>query len=385
VSRPATVAHGVLSDRPVAQLRSPLRSSEFRRWSLPPTGTGAQHGGRHPLPVERGRGAAVPVPDALLATVYRYAVANGGLDTAEAAAAQLELATDDVSAAVEQLFRSRLLREETGSGNCLVAVDPEIAAALLVSPMEQEIAQRRELIAQIQERTETLRQDYADSGQYSSAAVPIEHVTGCLEVRGSLKLASDTCRDEVLVLLPGHHEDSEFNDYLRVCRQLSERGVTVRIVCQHRSRADLVARMKIKQVIESGADVRTVSHLPRAAVVFDRALAVLLSSDDGERTAARVRDDDVVRFLIDMFEHMWDGATPLNSFESGYAQVADDLQQTIAGLMAKGFTDEVLARKMGMSVRTCRRHIAALMHDLDAVSRFQAGVMASRRGTVDGA
>jgi len=52
--------------------------------------------------------------------------------------------------------------------------------------------------------------------------------------------------------------------------------------------------------------------------------------------------------------------------------------------MARGFTDEVLARKLGMSLRTCRRHIAALMHDLDAVSRFQAGVRASRASLVDG-
>jgi DNA-binding CsgD family transcriptional regulator len=330
---------------------------------------------------ERRRGGA-PVPDAVLTAVYRHAVANGGIDTAEVTAAQLGLTLDEVSVAVEQLFWSRLLREEADNGRGLVAVDPEIAAALLVSPMEQEIAHRRELIAQVRQRTETLRLDYASAGPRPAAVAPIEHVTGCLEVRGSLKLASDTCRDEVLVLLSGHQEDSEFNDYLLVCRQLLERGVTVRIVCQHRSRADLVTRMKIKQVIDAGAQVRTVSHLPRPAVVFDRALAVLLGIDDGERTAARVRDDGVVRFLIDMFEHMWDGAAPLVSFESGYAEVADDLQQTIAGLMAKGFTDEVLARKLGMSVRTCRRHIAALMHDLDAVSRFQAGVLATRRSIV---
>jgi DNA-binding NarL/FixJ family response regulator len=64
--------------------------------------------------------------------------------------------------------------------------------------------------------------------------------------------------------------------------------------------------------------------------------------------------------------------------------VAGDLQQTIAAMMARGFTDEVLARKLGMSLRTCRRHIAALMQDLDAVSRFQAGVRASRASLVDG-
>lgn len=65
--------------------------------------------------------------------------------------------------------------------------------------------------------------------------------------------------------------------------------------------------------------------------------------------------------------------------------MAEDLQLAIAGLMAKGFTDEVLARKLGMSVRTCRRHIAALMRDLDAVSRFQAGVRAASHRLLDDA
>ncbi len=332
--------------------------------------------------MERSRPSSVP--EAHVASVYRYALANGGIATAEAAGAELGLGPAEVTAAVEQLMTCRLLREETDGSACLVAVDPEIAAALVVTPMEQEIAHRRELIAQVRQRTEALRPDYAESSQMPGAPAMIEHITGCMEVRGTLKLASDTCRDEVLVLLSGHQEDVQFNDYLRVCGQLLERGVNVQIICQHRSRADLVTRMKIKQVIDAGALVRTVSHLPRAAVVFDRSLAVLLGSAAGEGTAARVRDDGVVRFLLDMFDHMWDAAMPLDSFESGYAEAAGDLRQTIAGLMAKGYTDEVLARKMGMSVRTCRRHIASLMHDLDAVSRFQAGVLAARRDIVEG-
>lgn len=322
--------------------------------------------------------------DAHVDSVYRYALANGGIATEEAVGAELGLALAEVSAAIEQLLSSQLLRVTGGSG-CLVAVDPEIAAALLVTPMEQEIAQRRELIAQVRQRTETLRQDYVNSSHHSSAPAPVEHITGCMEVRGTLKLASDTCRDEVMVLLSGHQQDAQFNDYLQVCGQLLKRGVDVHIICQHRSRADLVTRMKIKQVIDAGALVRTVSHLPRAAVVFDRSLAVLLGSSGGEGTATRIRDDSVVRFLVDTFEHTWDGAMPLDSFESGYSEVAGDLRQTIAGLMAKGYTDEVLARKMGMSVRTCRRHIASLMHDLNAVSRFQAGVLAARRSIVEDA
>jgi DNA-binding NarL/FixJ family response regulator len=91
----------------------------------------------------------------------------------------------------------------------------------------------------------------------------------------------------------------------------------------------------------------------------------------------------MVQFLVDVFDHLWDGATAVDCHDTGYAEVADDLQQTIAGLMAKGYTDEVLARKLGMSVRTCRRHIASLMRELDAVSRFQAGVRAGRRQLVE--
>jgi Bacterial regulatory proteins, luxR family. len=304
----------------------------------------------------------------------------GGIAALEAVALDLGLAVDEVSRVVDHLIESQLLREECDGR--LVPVDPEVAAMLLVSPMEREIYQRRELIARIRERTEVLRQDYAQTGRLGSELHAIEHITGAMEVSGYLKLASDVCRSDVMVLRSGRQDAEEFDDLLRLCTQLLERGIAVRILCQHRTRADLTTRTKIKSVTEAGAQVRTVSHIARAAVVFDRSLAVLLGSVAGEATASRVRNDEVVQFLLDMFNHLWDAATPLERFESGYAEVADDLQQTIAGLMAKGFTDEVLARKLGMSVRTCRRHIAALMLDLNAVSRFQAGVQAVRRSLV---
>lgn len=322
-----------------------------------------------------------PVHKDDVASVYRYAATHGGIGTVEAAAVELRLAVDTVSQAVDQLIENRLLRQEHADSR-LVVVDPEFAAMLLVSPMEREIYHRREMIAQVRERTEEFRADYAQIGSPASTVGSVERVTGAVEVRGYLKVASDACRDEILVLQSGSQDAEEFNDQLRVCSQLLERGITVRIVCHHRSRADLTTRMKIKHVIDAGAEVRTVSHIPRAAVVFDRSLAVLLGSSDGDTTASRVTNDDLVEFLLDVFNDLWDSATPVDCYDSGYAEVADDMRQTIAGLMARGFTDEVLARKLGMSVRTCRRHIASLMRDLDAVSRFQAGVQAGRRNLV---
>ncbi len=319
-----------------------------------------------------------------VAGVYRYAARKGAIDAVDAVAEDLDLEVHQVTEAVERLLETRLLRVEDAEG-LLLPVDPEVAAALLVSPMEREIYQRRELIARIREWADVFRHDYERTGRAANELSAVERVGGTVEVGGYLRVAGDACRHDVLVLQSTKQDDGEFDDFLRVCASLLARGITVRIISQHRSRADLVARMKLKGLIDAGAQVRTVSHIPRAAVVFDESLAVLLGSADGKATAARVRNDDVVQFLLDVFDHLWDAATPLECFESGYADVADDLHQTIAGLMAKGFTDEVLARKLGMSVRTCRRHIAELMRNLDAVSRFQAGVQAARRSLVEGA
>lgn len=317
--------------------------------------------------------------------VYRYAVRKGAIEAIDAAAADLGIGVHEANDAVEHLVESRLLRTDGDAGRRFVPVDPEIAAASLVSSVEREIYQRRELIDQIRERIDMFRQDYVGSDVRASAPSSIEYLVGSMEVRGFLKVASDACRDEVLVLRPSMGDAEDTDELSQAYLPLLARGIALRIICQHRSRADLVTRMKMKKLADAGASVRTVSHIPRAAAVFDRSLAVLFGLSDGESGVARVSNQGVVQFLLDLFNHLWDAATPLEGAESGYANVADDLQQAIAGLMARGYTDEVVARKLGMSVRTCRRHIAALMRDLEAVSRFQAGVQAARRSWVSGA
>ncbi|MBT2230351.1 hypothetical protein [Nonomuraea sp. NEAU-A123] len=313
--------------------------------------------------------------------VYRYAARKGAIEALEVAAADLGIGLHEMHAAVAQLVDNRLLMTEDGAGRRFVPVDPEVAAASLVSSVEREIYQRRELIDQIRERISVFRQDYTGSGK-PSAPSAIEYLVGSMEVRGFLKMASDSCRDEVLVLQSSLSDADELS---QAYSPLLGRGITVRIICQHRNRADLATRMRMKKLTDAGASVCTVSHIPRSAVVFDRSLVVLFGLSDGETNVARVHNHGVAQFLLDLFNHLWETATPLEGIESGYANVADDLQQAIAALMAKGYTDEVVARKLGMSVRSCRRHIATLMRDLDATSRFQAGVQAARKFLPNGA
>ncbi len=54
----------------------------------------------------------------------------------------------------------------------------------------------------------------------------------------------------------------------------------------------------------------------------------------------------------------------------------------ILALLVAGAKDEVIARQLGIGVRTLRRRMQHLMTALDAETRFQAGIQASRRGWV---
>jgi transcriptional regulator with XRE-family HTH domain len=57
----------------------------------------------------------------------------------------------------------------------------------------------------------------------------------------------------------------------------------------------------------------------------------------------------------------------------------EQLESVLAALLS-GATDDAASRRLGMSVRTYKRRVAALLSRLGAGSRAQAGALAVRRG-----
>ena len=62
------------------------------------------------------------------------------------------------------------------------------------------------------------------------------------------------------------------------------------------------------------------------------------------------------------------------------ARSAEARDRTILALLAAGAPDATIARQTGVSQRTVERRVRALMDQLGAGTRFQAGVQAARRG-----
>jgi DNA-binding CsgD family transcriptional regulator len=128
-----------------------------------------------------------------------------------------------------------------------------------------------------------------------------------------------------------------------------------------------------------GEQVRVISELPTRMFILGDAHAVLpepLGFADEPRV--HIRQRSVVAALTLWFEALWAAATPVPDFDSGEAR--PDLRRFLLQQLVAGAQDEVIARKLGISLRTVRRRIAALMVELGVDTRFQAGVEAVRRG-----
>ncbi|MGH8940606.1 MAG: LuxR C-terminal-related transcriptional regulator, partial [Actinomycetes bacterium] len=94
---------------------------------------------------------------------------------------------------------------------------------------------------------------------------------------------------------------------------------------------------------------------------------------------AIVRHPTVVESYRTAFERLWSMATLFPADDlSGRELIRDQLHIGILQHLAAGEKDEVIARRLGLSVRTCRRYIAAIMDGLGANGRFQAGMLAQR-------
>ncbi|WP_063886536.1 helix-turn-helix transcriptional regulator [Streptomyces aureus] len=131
---------------------------------------------------------------------------------------------------------------------------------------------------------------------------------------------------------------------------------------------------------KAGAEIR-ISPAPPAheAIVVDRRLAVLAaprSAAGGPRTYNVVQEPDVVAGVRALFETVWEASADLAAYNRVPFPLLGDTERAVLRALAAGHTDEAASRRLGVSLRTYRRRVAALMTALGARSRFQAGLRA---------
>lgn len=157
----------------------------------------------------------------------------------------------------------------------------------------------------------------------------------------------------------------------------------VRILFHDSIRDDPEAIARAREISLGGSQARTTLAGVPAMVISDRETAVIFP-DPADPTAGTTwtREAAIISALAALFDQAWHAAMPLAADRSRMSSGRGlaDAERDLLRLLAAGATDEVAARRLGMSLRTTRRYMATLMSQLDAVSRFQAGAEAARRG-----
>ncbi|MEV3935762.1 DNA-binding response regulator [Glycomyces sp. NPDC049804] len=165
-------------------------------------------------------------------------------------------------------------------------------------------------------------------------------------------------------------------------RRMRAAGFSTRKLLSPVALADEEAREHLRHVQARGAVVRiSGSQLPHETIMIDRRVMILAGrATGGDREYTVTTSKALVDGVHSLFEAIWDGALGLDAYLRSDVPHLDEEGRMVLEALGAGLTDESAARRLGVSLRTYRRRVAALMAKLEADSRFQAGLRAGELG-----
>ncbi|MEV4472295.1 helix-turn-helix domain-containing protein [Nonomuraea sp. NPDC049504] len=278
--------------------------------------------------------------------------------------------------ALSRLEALGLVSRMAGRPARFLATRPDVAVAALISRREEGLAQAR--LASIALLAET------PSTQNQSPEELVEVVRGQAAVVQRFTQLQQTAAEELLVLdRPPYASDPGEQNAEEIDRLA--RGVVVRGIYDV-SALEVPGKLRLAQeAVAAGEQARISPQVPMKLAIADRACAMLpLSTTESAHadSAVIVHASMLVDALVALFEVLWRAALPLPSGSpAGGGDASPDPE--LFTLLAAGLKDEAVARQLGVSLRTVHRRVSELMELLGARTRFQAGLLAARRGWGD--
>ncbi|MEU9452917.1 helix-turn-helix transcriptional regulator [Streptomyces sp. NPDC048277] len=280
------------------------------------------------------------------------------------------------------LMELALLHPDPDDPAWLRPVPPVVALTRRLNPIEREITERRQMsieLAQIFEPFMSIGTEVSTPGD------AITVLEGGDRINAALNLATSQVRTELVTVQPSDRiSESSLLKGLERDRALVERGVKIRSLYQHTARYNPEKLAYSAQLSDGKVEYRTIDELVERLIIVDRAIAFIPARDD-QRIALELRHEGLIRYLLKVFEYLWDRAVPM-SIGGPYSADSEgitEIQYSIAKLLVEGHVDEAIARRLGMNVRTCRAHIAKLAQALGSGSRAQLGYLIAQSGMLD--
>lgn len=261
-----------------------------------------------------------------------------------------------------------------------VPIPPEISLATLLLDRQSELDRAQAAINDLSRRFQAARRG-------ASAAETIEIVSSDQAVVRRIDLALRSARAECRVLDHPPYTVS-YRPVPDVERELLRRRVRVRTVYDHAA-TETLGLEHLMEASRLGEEVRLVGDLSVKVWLVDDRLALMpLKSGQaaGDGGLLIVHPSALLNALSELFERVWEQAVPLpptlpgdRAADNGHAaRGRKSLSGLIVSLLAAGYTDSAIARHLGIGLRTAERRIGEVMREVNAKTRFQAGVIVGR-------
>ena len=288
---------------------------------------------------------------------------------------RLELPITRVRKVLQRLHGCGLAVRLVGSRSAYVAAPPEVAVDALVMRRQQQLeklrVQMRDLAARVQE--------VAPPAEPSELIEVVESADAVAHHLARMQLGAT---EEVLIIdsppyLYGQpvQNDEEF--------QALRRGVRYRGLYHAPGLEDADHLAQTLACIEAGEEARALPEIRMKMIIVDRRQALVplhFASGNTVRARLLVHASPLLDALVMCFEFLWSRATPIGGAPATSTDALAEQDRRILTMMAGGVKDRAIARTLGVTERTIGRRIQELMSQLQATTRFQAGLQAARRG-----
>ncbi|MFJ9640068.1 LuxR C-terminal-related transcriptional regulator [Streptomyces sp. NPDC101178] len=317
--------------------------------------------------------------------VYRAMLQDGPGAVAGLAEA-LGWPAERAASALDRLAALSLVRPSADGGPGR-PVDPEVGLATLLAGQESELLEKERQIRASRIAMAGLLADIRATGQ---GVAEVRKLRTMEQIQSKIEHLATTCTGEIAAFVPGGGQSEQ---HLEAARPLdtatSGRGVRLRYIFLDSCRNSSATREYVAWLGERGGLVRTVPRLPLRMLIYDRCRAIVpMDAAAADRGALVLEGTGALTGLLALFEQTWQQAKPLGESTAeapaGHGSPLTSPERAVLDLLTEGFTDEAIARQLGVSVRTVRRVTADLMQRLGARSRFEAGVLAAGKGWVNG-
>ncbi|MFC7817304.1 LuxR C-terminal-related transcriptional regulator [Streptomyces sp. NPDC057367] len=306
-------------------------------------------------------------------TLYSRALREGHVDSAAVTTAPCLIDIGLLHPAIDDIDR-------------LEPTAPTVALQRLLRASEDRIARERRRGERLADVFEPLMR-LGPPAAAGEATPALRILSGKERTGQAIEEAMVAGRNELLAIQPYDSKVTKRPDILEGAikrdQAFLDRGARMRALYQHTARHAAYSRARYEQ-LTGDVEARTLDEVTERLIIVDRTVAFIPASAD-RSLALEVRHPALIAYFVDTFDRLWHLATPMHpqAVQPPTLNGITPRQRAIAALLIEGHTDNVIAERLGMNVRTARVHIAKLAATLGSESRAQLGYLIGQSGILD--